>query len=154
MVIGDNDDTVGFTTKFTDNVLLYPATRDGFDIATYHSKCTTNSNINTLFIFQTKSNYVFGGFVQTNMTSSTWLTDPNAFIYSFRRNGTTNFNLLRSGSSTDPISANAFYSGSSYGPLFGGGYDLYICSNSNVTSGSYSNLCHSYECPSMLLIHL
>ena len=134
--------------------MLYRATRDGFDIATYHSKCTTNSNINTLFIFQTKSNYVFGGFVQTNMTSSTWLTDPNAFIYSLRRNGTTNFNLLRSGSSTDPISANAFYSGSSNGPLFGGGYDLYICSNSNVTSGSYSNLCHSYECPSMLLIHL
>ena len=36
---------------------------------------------------------------------------------------------------------------SGYGPTFGGGYDLYIASGANANSSSYSNLGHTYQCP-------
>ena len=39
------------------------------------------------------------------------------------------------------------YCNSSYGPTFGGGHDFYICSNSNGSNSSYSNLHYTYECP-------
>ena len=38
----------------------------------------------------------------------------------------------------------------SYGPTFGSGHDLYVCDKSNVTFGSYSNFCITYNCPQNL----
>lgn len=37
------------------------------------------------------------------------------------------------------------YCSSSYGPAFGGGNDLNICDNSNISANSYSNLGFSYD---------
>ena len=39
------------------------------------------------------------------------------------------------------------YCDSLYGPTFGGGHDLHICSNSIGNNNSYSSLGHTYECP-------
>jgi len=150
VAIGGNDKSVGFTTTFTDAVLLYRATRDGFDAASYQRKC---NETNTLFIMRTTQNYVFGGFVHESLAGTRgYIRDPNAFLFRLRTNGTTNFNILRSGgTSNDPTSQYAFYDGSSYGPTFGGSYDLGISTNANSTgSGSDSSLCYSYECPGTL----
>ena len=35
----------------------------------------------------------------------------------------------------------------SYGPVFGGGADLYICNNANSNTSSCSRLGHTYERP-------
>jgi hypothetical protein len=103
---------------------------------------------NTLFIVKTTSNYVFGGFVHVNISSNAWVTDPNAFLYRLRINGTMNFNILRSGgTSNDPTAKYSFHTGQAYGPLFGYGWDLYISPIGNASASSYSNLCNSYECP-------
>ena len=150
VAIGGNDKSVGFTTTFTDAVLLYRATRDGFNVASFQRKC---NETNTLFIMRTTQNYVFGGFVHESLAGIRgFIRDPNAFLFRLRTNGTTNFNILRSGgTSYDPTSRYAFYD--IYMPTFGSGnsggaFDLYIGQYANSTgSGSSSNLCHSYDCP-------
>lgn len=48
----------------------------------------------------------------------------------------------------DQLKMNAIYCHHNYGPTFGGGFDLHISGNPNTTASSYSNLGHSYECPS------
>ena len=48
----------------------------------------------------------------------------------------------------DDLNMNAIYCHYNYGPTFGGGFDLHISGNPNTTTSSYSNLGHSYECPS------
>ena len=40
------------------------------------------------------------------------------------------------------------YSTSSYGPVFGGGFDIYIANNAKSSSSSYSNFGYSYRAPS------
>ena len=155
VAIGGNDKSVGFTTTFTDAVLLYRATRDGFDAASYQRKC---NETNTLFIMRTTQNYVFGGFVHESLAGTRgFIRDPNAFLFRLRTNGTTNFNILRSGGTLyDPTSQYAFYD--RYMPTFGSGsghkiHDLYIDHYANSTgtgSGSSSYLCYSYDCPGTL----
>ncbi len=144
VAIGGNDGAVGFTTSFSDAVLVYRASQDGFDPSTYHRKCRGS---NTLFVFKTTSNYVFGGFIRESINKTDqYINDQNAFMFSMRRNGATNFNILRvDGTKTgNDGSQYSFYRGSTYGPTFGGGHDLYI---SNAGTGGYSNFCYSYECP-------
>ncbi len=144
--IGGNDGTVGFTTSFTDAVLVYRATQDGFDASTFRRKCRGS---NTLFVLKTTSDYVFGGFIRESMNRTDgYFGDWNAFLYSMRRNGTTNFNILRRGGTVrDYYCECSFMLYPSYGPTFGGGHDFYISDAANVSACSYSNLCHSYECP-------
>ena len=45
-------------------------------------------------------------------------------------------------------SSNAIYRGSSYGPTFGGGYDIHIANNANSNTDSYTYFGHSYSVPS------
>ena len=41
----------------------------------------------------------------------------------------------------------SIYCGSGYGPIFGGGHDIYICDAANTTAGSYSKLGSYYQHP-------
>ena len=41
----------------------------------------------------------------------------------------------------------AIYCYSGYGPIFGGGHDLYICNNAQVNQSSYSTFGHTYRLP-------
>ena len=42
----------------------------------------------------------------------------------------------------------AVYRGSSYGPTFGGGHDIYIADNANNNTNSYTNFGSHYSAPS------
>ena len=42
----------------------------------------------------------------------------------------------------------AIYRGLSFGPVFGGGFDIYIASNANSNTNSYINFGNSYSVPS------
>jgi hypothetical protein len=120
----------------TDIKLIYRASRDGFAASSFHSKFDNISN--TVTIIKTTSNSVFGGFTSATLKSSGNAYDSNAFIFSLRRSGNSNKERLNV---TRPD--NAIFSYSSYGPIFGYGYDICTSDSSNTNLNSYSNLGYS-----------
>ena len=73
-------------TQSSNGELLYRATRDGFTSQAFHSKCDNKAN--TVTIIKNNLNYVFGGYTSATWNgTSKWINDPNAFIFSLRRNG-------------------------------------------------------------------
>ncbi len=128
--------------KVSDGKLLYRASRDGFTASAFHSRCDRKAN--TVTIIKTNSNYVFGGYTaaEWGANNNSSISDSSAFLFSLRRNGTSNNQKL-------PIirAEYAIYGGPGYGPTFGGGHDIYIADRSDTQVGSYSNLDHSYQCP-------
>ena len=110
--------------------MLYRATRDGFSAANFHSKCDGHSN--TLTIIKSTNGNVFGGFTTLPWSQITnYANDSQAFIFSLINN----FGEPMKFDCKVPKSA--IYFNSAYGPTFGGGNDIYISDNSNV-SGSMS----------------
>ncbi len=128
--------------KFSKGNLLYKASRDGFTASAFHSRCDEKAN--TVTIIKTNSNYVFGGYTTAKWgaNNNSWISDSSAFIFSLRRNGTSNNHKL-------PIirAEHAIYGVPGYGPTFGGGHDIYIKDRSDIQVGSYSNSGYSYQCP-------
>ena len=125
------------TQPFSNAVLLYRASRDGFTVKAFHDRCDGREN--TVTIIRNNLNFVFGGFTAARWSSTSgYIADPNAFIFSLRRNGTlSNYKL--------PIYSSfvnyAIYGHSSHGPTFGRfdyGYDISIIDQSNLDTGSYS----------------
>ena len=120
--------------SYSKSALLYKATRDGFQASAFHSRCDNITK--TVTIIKNSLNYVFGGFTAAKWSSTAgWISDPNAFIFSLRRNGRlSNYKL--------PVLSTyvnyAIFGYPSYGPTFGGGHDLYISDQSNTNTGSYS----------------
>jgi hypothetical protein len=130
---------------YTDARLLYRASRDSFSGAAYHR---LGAAPNTVTIIKSHKNYVFGGFTSIALNKSTgYHSDPTAYIFSLRRNGTSNNVKLRSvGTSGDPNAEYALRIETNYGPYFGYN-DLYVCDQSFSSSSSTSNLCYTYDCP-------
>jgi len=62
------------------------------------------------------------------------------FLFSYK-NKTKKPVQIKSANQNQSYSA---YGGTSYGPTFGGGHDLYLCDNCNSTNSSYSNLGYTY----------
>ena len=130
------------TSPFPYADLMYRASRDGFTLKAFHDRCDNVPN--TVIIIRNTFNYVFGGFTSAKWNSDfVWMTDPTAFIFSLRRNGTSNIHQL-------PINSTvvnyAIYGSSSYGPQFGGGSDIRINDQSNINTGSKSYI-YSYTPP-------
>ncbi len=118
-----------------DGVLLYRATRDGFEASSFHSKC--DGKAKTITIIKTKDNYVFGGYTDASWDSSnSYKAASSAYIYSLRRNGVSN---LSKHNISNNDHGKAIFTNPSYGPTFGGGHDLNITNNSNLYKGSHTN---------------
>jgi hypothetical protein len=61
--------------------LIYQASRDGFGLKDFHSKC--DGVLNTLMIIKTTDSYVFGGFTTKDWTElDGYMSDSNAFLFS------------------------------------------------------------------------
>ncbi|CAF1096607.1 unnamed protein product [Adineta steineri] len=71
-------------------------------------------------------------------------SDENAFLFSFSSNSSIKYSLI------DPHTKYAIWNSSNYGPTFGRGADLFICSQSNIIEESYSKLSSSYRDPTGL----
>ena len=127
------------TTSSSGN-LLYRATRDGFTGQSFHSKC--DGKANTITIIKNKMNFIFGGFASSAWHSNGFINDSKAFIFSLRRNGVSYKNKF-----TIKQQKYALNGGVNLGPTFGGGHDIQINNQSNVSVGSYSNFGHSYNLP-------
>ena len=87
--------------------------------------------------------------------NKTFISDPNAFLFSLRRNGLSNNKKFKVTKPEYAIrGAEHENKGKSwYGPTFGGGYDVYIRTNSNSytnkdgLTSNFSSFGHSYELP-------
>jgi hypothetical protein len=124
------------TKNFTYGTLLFRASRDGFTAKAFHDRCDNVPN--TVTIIRNNLNFIFGGFTSARWSSTAgYTTDPNAFIFSLRRSGTSNNYKLMIKSTTSTF---AIVGSSSYGPIFGSGNDIYICDLSNTITGSSSTI--------------
>lgn len=121
---------------------IYKGTKDGFNSTTFHSKCDNKGE--TVVVILSDSGNIFGGYTPQPWANTNQYTyDTNTFLFSLvNKNGKA---PIKIGNNTN--NKNSIYNASSYGATFGGGHDLYICSNSNTTKSSYSNLGHSFKLP-------
>ncbi len=121
--------------------LLYRGSRDGFGANHFHLKCDGHENTLTLFK-ASETAFIFGAFTSTIWNSSNqYKSDSNAFLFSL-----TNKENQPCKMKIDPNKHKyASYYPSDFGPIFGGGHDICIYSNSNANNASYSNLGHTYK---------
>jgi len=118
--------------------LQYRATRDGFSAQNFHAKCDKTAN--TLTIIKSTNGNIFGGFTEKAWNSSPqWNVDPKAFIFSLVNMENKPFKVVCTNASR------AIVADSHYGPTFGGGFDIYISSDSNLNQTSYSNFGQTYK---------
>ena len=124
---------------------MYRASRDGFGVTDFHSKCDNQPN--TVTFIKTTSGWVFGGYTQTGNTVSNgsignnvqFLTDSKAFLFSL----VNKLNKPFLCNIRDESKAIAYCS--LYGPTFGC-FDIHIVNNSNNSTESYAELT-SYQNP-------
>lgn len=119
--------------------LVYRATANGFGSLDFHTKC--DGLPNTLTIIKSTNDNIFGGYTERAWSSNDeYLRDENAFIFSLRNK---DMNPFRTWSSEE--SAEAICCHPSYGPTFGYSGDLFISTNSNINSNSYTDFGCSFK---------
>ncbi|XP_028410636.1 uncharacterized protein LOC114533326 [Dendronephthya gigantea] len=121
--------------------LCWRASRDGWDAATFHTRC---DNKKPTVTFIKVGQYVFGFYVTESWDGSGYKQAPGSFIFSLR-------NKESLAAFKAPLkyenSKNAMYPFYMYGPAVGGGHDIYIADNAHSSTSSYTNFGSSYEPP-------
>lgn len=134
-------------SKLGEVVLLYRASRDGWASSDFHSSCD-NKGV-TVTIVKSGS-YIFGGYTDQpweSPSSGTYKDSAKAFLFSLvssaRMIGPAKMTLKSGENNT------ATYCHSDYGPTFGQGHDLSICSdpnNKNCSSSPNKSYVFPAEC--------
>jgi hypothetical protein len=119
----------------------------GFGSAQFHYKVSNTSN--TVVIVKTNSNSVFGGYTRANWNAAAgYAGDFDAFLFTLRRNGTTDTKTFKNGGDQDRSTTYNIYTNIGFGPSFGSSAnDLKIVSYSNKYATSTSNLGFTYQLP-------
>jgi len=136
--------------------MIFRASKKGYACTAFHARCDNKAP--TITVVKSKNGNVFGGFTTVPWgQSNTYRLDKYAFIFLLRKKESKHKKKKESKkkkrSEEPPVkwkvtnASNAVYHGSSYGPVFGGGFDFYLCSNCDTTNGSYTNAGNSYACP-------
>ena len=121
--------------------LLYRASRDRFEAASFHAKCDHQSR--TLTIIKTNKGFIFGDYTAVAWDGkSRAKADPNAFIVSILNAfSTPQFIPIKPGEDKEAIHCD-----SRYGPTFGND-DIEVSNCSNSRTSSYSELGYNYDLP-------
>ncbi|CAH3115321.1 unnamed protein product, partial [Porites lobata] len=121
------------------------ASVDGSAASTFHSRCDGKGPTVTIIRV---GKYIFGGYTSVSWASSgVYQYDSKAFLFSLvNKPGWAPVKLPQTGKYSS--SRYSIYCGSSYGPTFGNGFDIYISSYASTNSNSYSNLGYTYSPPS------
>jgi hypothetical protein len=112
--------------------LIYAITSDECDPTTFHKKCDNQGP--TVTVLYNQQGSVYGGYAPVSWQSSSgsYSNDQNAFLYQLHYNKTPTYTKFpRNGKGND------IYGSSSYGPTFGGGYDLKTFNGTINNSGGY-----------------
>ncbi|CAG7724587.1 unnamed protein product [Allacma fusca] len=124
---------------------IYRASLHGYEADSFHNHCDGIAPTYVVALIQ-NTKWICGGFSDVAWSRSKtprYATSTKAFLFCFDGNS--------SSSRAEPVKFNvvkkhfALCHDSNSGPIFGAGADLYISSNCNNNSDSYSNLPHSYE---------
>lgn len=122
--------------------MIYNANRNGWKASDFHKYCDNKGP--TIVVCKVSNGNIFGGFAANDwLSNSQYGNNPDCFMFSLVNNSgiPQTFSIITSNKNF------ATYSYSTYGPTFGGGFDLYICSEANKYNSSYSNLGHTYNPP-------
>ena len=129
--------SLALITKSSNGSLIYRASKDGFTSLAFHSKCDYKSN--TITIIKNNLDFIFGGYMAENRSNDfSWIEDKNAFLFSLRKKGISNTKIFSVKSPQYAVDGSR-----SYGPIFG--QDILIINESNVRTGSYTNLGNKYN---------
>eukprot|EP01098_Paradermamoeba_levis_P015480 TRINITY_DN790_c0_g1_i2.p1 TRINITY_DN790_c0_g1~~TRINITY_DN790_c0_g1_i2.p1 ORF type:complete len:340 (+),score=80.11 TRINITY_DN790_c0_g1_i2:39-1022(+) len=124
--------------------LLYRASRDGWGVKSFHQKCDNFRG--TVTLVQAGKN-VFGGYTNSLWNGGGGASDGVSFLFSLRN--PTETHIGERFPNHGPHGQQSIYADPSYGPAFGGGFDLYIAANANTNADSYTELGHSYSHPKL-----
>ena len=123
-----------------DTELFYRASENGFAASHFHKQCDGKGA--NVCLIKTIDGHIFGGYTKIGWNSrQNYVNDSDAFLFSIVNPSNNPFK------SKNKNSGNAIYDYSSYGPTFGDNHDLFISSNSNQNTSSYSNCGYSYDFP-------
>jgi hypothetical protein len=104
----------------------------------FHAKCDGYQGM--LVVVKSNNSNVFGGYTEVDWSGYyQYKNDANAFLFSLVNSYNTSVKM----SIIQP--QYAIYASTDYGPVFGGGWDLYVELDGNY---GYSNLGFSYQLPS------
>jgi hypothetical protein len=122
--------------------LLYRASRDGWQVQDFHSRCDNKGA--TVTVIRCTGGFVFGGYADVSWNSSgQWTPSSQAFLFSLHSpNGVGPVKL-------PPVQNHqcAMHCNASYGPTFGVGHDLHVATCANGNTSSYTNLGSTYQLP-------
>jgi hypothetical protein len=121
-IIGNNGSWQNSLNEWLGNAkkeveLLFRATRDGFNSATFHRICDNKGP--TITLVRDDQGRCFGGYSGVNWsTNGSWQNDSTAFMFSFNRNKKV----------MSKYHQYSTYNGDRqhYGPTFGGGHDMIL----------------------------
>ena len=120
--------------KIIKYTLLFRASKEGYRVSNFHSKC--DGKTNTVTLVETMTGRRFGGFTDAQWDQSgNYKTGSNGFIFSL------DYNEIY----YNKDNQYNIYCHSGYGPTFGGGFDFYICDSCNSSNNSYDGSGCSYE---------
>ena len=120
--------------------LIYRGSRDGTLSKNFHEKCDNQGP--TITLIKNEKGNIFGGFSSVSWTSlGKYKQAPNSFLFTLTNIYGTNPTKFQLKNNND---SNAICNNSSYGPLFGNGWDLYV-RNDFFNNGIYSNFPNAYE---------
>ena len=118
--------------------LLYRGTRDGMTANDFHNKCDNKGK--TICLFLNDKDNIFGGYSSIPWTNNGGHKEAeNCFLFTLT-------NIYN----TEPtafqyIKGTAVYHGAEYGPIFGGGNDLYFGNNFQGDRSCHSRFPYSYS---------
>ena len=115
--------------------LLYRGSRDGMSADAFHNRC--NNKGPTISLFKNENGYIFGGYASIDWTGNGgYKSAPDSFIFTL-----TNMYNISPTKFPNSDTSHSTRDVSSFGPTFGGGFDIGICFNSY----HYTNFPHSYK---------
>jgi len=119
---------------------LFVASEDGDTAKQFHSACDAKGP--TVVIIETTTGNVFGGYTDVAWSSAnSYASSSNTFLFRLRPS-------MQHYDGKEGKEGKAIYRGSSYGPTFGRGHDIYIADSALSSTSSYTNGGHSYNFPS------
>ena len=134
--------------------LLFRASEHNFSARKFHEMCD-NKNPTVTIVQSKEYNNIFGGFTQAKWAcTGNYRHNTSTFIFLLRRGenakhhqniGFRNLIIPMKWHNKYANGQNAVYHSRSYGPTFGGGFDLYLSDNCNLNKNSYSNLGHTFN---------
>mmetsp|Transcript_17878 Transcript_17878/g.26134 ORF Transcript_17878/g.26134 Transcript_17878/m.26134 type:complete len:272 (+) Transcript_17878:82-897(+) len=133
--------------KETEPMLLYRASRDGWDATLFHEH--SDGKGATIVLVKTTEGYIFGGFADVAWSAplsvfGNYKSSKDSFLFS-----------LKCHAGLPPVKMNikegkcqhATRHYIDYGPAFGQGYDLIIGSHANANGNANSSVGNTYELP-------